>query len=79
MQQAESLFNQYEHEFIEHFVEGKIFKGTSKKTEKVYNLATGEQSSEVKLANSKDVDVAVESAKKLLSLGLTSLHYKEQE
>ena len=49
---------------IEHFVEGKIYKGTSKKTGKVYNPATGEQSSEVKLANSKDVDVAVESAKK---------------
>ena len=49
---------------IEHFVEGKIYKGTSRKTGKVYNPATGEQSSEVKLANSKDVDVAVESAKK---------------
>ena len=31
---------------IQHFVGGKIFKGTSKRTGKVFNPATGEQSSE---------------------------------
>ena len=49
---------------IEHFVGGKSFSGDSKKTGKVFNPATGEQSSEVKLASSKDVNQAVEIAKK---------------
>ena len=49
---------------IEHFVNGKIFAGTSKRTSEVFNPATGEQTAEVKLASVKDVDVAVEVAKK---------------
>ena len=49
---------------IEHFVGGKSFSGDSKRTGKVFNPATGEQSAEVKLASSKDVDLAVENAKK---------------
>ena len=49
---------------IEHFVGGKLFSGDSKRTGKVFNPATGEQSSEVKLATTKDVNQAVESAKK---------------
>ena len=49
---------------IEHFVGGKLFSGVSKRTGKVFNPATGEQSAEVKLATSKDVNQAVESAKK---------------
>ena len=49
---------------IEHFVGGKPFSGDSKKTGKVYNPATGEQSAEVKLASTKDVNLAVENAKK---------------
>ena len=49
---------------IEHFVDGKIFKGNSKRTGKVFNPATGEQSSEVKLANTADVNKAIEIAKK---------------
>ena len=48
---------------IEHFVNGKSFSGNSKRTGKVFNPATGEQSSEVKLASKGDVDKAVEIAK----------------
>ena len=49
---------------IQHFVSGKSFSGQSKRTGKVFNPATGEQSAEVKLANTKDVDQAVADAKK---------------
>ena len=49
---------------IEHFVGGKSFSGDSKRTGKVFNPATGEQSSEVKLASTKDVNEAVKNAKK---------------
>ena len=49
---------------IEHFIDGKKFSGDSKKTGKIYNPAIGEQSSEVKLGTAKDLDKAVESAKK---------------
>ena len=34
---------------IEHFVDGKSFSGKSKRTGEVFNPATGEQESEVKL------------------------------
>jgi len=49
---------------IEHFIDGKITKGSSKKTSKVFNPATGEQTAEVNLASKTDVDLAVEKAKK---------------
>ena len=49
---------------IEHFVNGKKFLGNSKKTSKVFNPATGEQTAEVKLASTEDINVAVEAAKK---------------
>ena len=49
---------------ILHFVEGKSFLGDSKRVGKIFNPATGDQSAEVKLATTKDVDQAVESAKK---------------
>jgi len=49
---------------IEHFINGKITKGSSKKTSKVFDPATGEQSAEVNLASKSDVDFAVEKAKK---------------
>jgi len=49
---------------IEHFVNGKKFSGDSKKTGKIFNPATGEQSSEVKLGTTNDLNKAVESAKK---------------
>ena len=48
---------------IEHFVNGKSFSGESKRMSKVFNPATGEQSAEVKLASTKDVDAAVANAK----------------
>ena len=50
---------------IEHFVDGKLFSGDSKRTGKVFNPATGEQSAEVKLASTKDVNVAVSNAQKM--------------
>ena len=49
---------------IEHFVNGKKFPGTSKRTSKVFNPATGEQTAEVKLASIQDVDTSVQIAKK---------------
>ena len=49
---------------IEHFINGKITKGSSKKTSKVFNPATGEQTNEVNLASKADVDLAVEKATK---------------
>ena len=48
---------------IEHFINGKTAKGSSKKTSKVFNPATGEQTSEVNLASKADVDFAVQKAK----------------
>ena len=47
---------------IQHFVNGKIFKGESKRTSDVYNPATGEVSAKVILASRKDVDSAIDSA-----------------
>ncbi len=49
---------------IKHFVDGKIFEGTSKRTGKVFNPATGEETSKVSLASKADIDLAVEKAKK---------------
>ncbi len=49
---------------IEHFIDGKITKGSSKKTSKVFNPATGEQTAEVNLASKSDVDSAIEKAQK---------------
>jgi len=48
---------------IEHFVNGKKFLGDSKRTSKVFNPATGEQTAEVKLASFKDIDSSIEAAK----------------
>jgi len=49
---------------IKHFINGETFLGSSKKTGKVYNPATGEETSEVNLASKMDVNLAVEKAKK---------------
>ena len=49
---------------IEHYVGGKIISGSSNKKGKVYNPATGEQESEVRLASQSDLNKAVEVAKK---------------
>jgi len=48
---------------IEHFINGKITKGSSINTSKVFNPATGEQSAEVNLASKVDVDQVVQKAK----------------
>ena len=48
---------------IEHFVDGNKISGTSKRTGKIYNPATREQESEVKLGTKSDLDLAVEVAK----------------
>ena len=48
---------------IEHFVNGKKFLGDSKRTSKVFNPATGEQSAKVKLASAHDTNAAIEAAK----------------
>ena len=47
---------------IEHFIDGKTAKGSPKKTSKVFNPATGEQTSEVNLASKTEVDLAVQKA-----------------
>ena len=49
---------------IEHYINGEKFSGVSKRTSKVFNPATGEQSAQVKLANTEDVNKAIESAQK---------------
>ena len=48
---------------IEHFIGGKKTKGSSKKTSKVFDPATGEKTAEVILASKVDVNTAVEKAK----------------
>ena len=52
---------------IEHFINGKTTKGSSKKTSKVFNPATGEHASDVNLASKADVDLAVQKAKQAFS------------
>ena len=49
---------------IEHFVDGKLFSGKSKRTGKVFNPSIGKQESEVVLATKQDLDLAVQKAKK---------------
>ena len=49
---------------IEHFVNGKIIPGSSNRKGKVFNPATGEQDTEVRLASKPDLDSTVEIAKK---------------
>ena len=49
---------------IEHYVNGKIIPGSSNRNGKVFNPATGEQDSEVRLASKSDLDSTVEIAKK---------------
>ena len=48
---------------IQHYVGGESFSGDSKRTGKVFNPATGEQSAIVKLASTSDVNLAIENAK----------------
>jgi malonate-semialdehyde dehydrogenase (acetylating)/methylmalonate-semialdehyde dehydrogenase len=48
---------------IEHFIDGKKFSGDSERLSKVFNPATGEQSANVRLGSSKDLDKTVAIAK----------------
>jgi len=48
---------------INHFVDGKVFEGSSKRTSVVFNPATGEENSKVNLASKTDIDFAVKKAK----------------
>ena len=49
---------------IQHYINGKIYKGSSSRKGKVFNPATGTQESEVILGTKSDLDHAVENAKK---------------
>jgi len=49
---------------IQHFVNGKTAPGKSDRTGKIFNPATGEQESQVKLGSKSDLDEAVHIAKK---------------
>ena len=48
---------------IQHYINGKIYKGSSSRKGKVFNPATGAQESEVILGSKSDLDHAVENAK----------------
>ena len=47
---------------IAHYIAGQSFDGQSERRAPVYNPATGEQSASVRLANSADVDAAVQAS-----------------
>ena len=49
---------------IQHYINGKVVSGDSKRKGKVFNPATGNQESEVLLGTKSDLDKAVENAKK---------------
>ena len=49
---------------IQHFVNGKSYKGNSSRKGKVFNPATGEQESEVILGSKEDLNNSVNIAKK---------------
>ena len=49
---------------IQHYVNGKIIPGKSVRKGKIFNPATGEQESEVKLGSKLDLDEAVNIAQK---------------
>ena len=48
---------------IEHFVNGKKFTGAAKRTSKIFNPATGEETAKVKLGSEEDLKKTVEKAK----------------
>ena len=53
---------------IQHFVNGKVFPGSSKRNGKVFNPATGSQESEVSLGTKNDLDQAVDIALSLIHI-----------
>ena len=64
---------------IQHYINGKIYKGSSSRKGKVFNPATGAQESEVILGTKSDLDHAVEMQNKLSKNGLKLLLFKELE
>ena len=48
---------------IEHFVDGKKYSGNSKRHSSVFNPATGEETSKVRLGSSEDLNKAAQSSK----------------
>jgi malonate-semialdehyde dehydrogenase (acetylating) / methylmalonate-semialdehyde dehydrogenase len=48
---------------IKHFLHGKAFEGSSKRTSNIFNPATGENTAKVNLASKTDIDFAVNKAK----------------
>jgi malonate-semialdehyde dehydrogenase (acetylating)/methylmalonate-semialdehyde dehydrogenase len=49
---------------VEHWVDGKEYKSTSERTAPVFDPALGAETKRVALANAKDIDAAISSAKK---------------
>ena len=47
---------------IEHFVDGKKYIGNSERFSPIYNPATGEETSKVRLGSSEDLNKAVQEA-----------------
>ena len=64
---------------IEHFIDGKTLKGSSKRTAKVFNPATGEVSSNVNLASTSDLNKLLMLQKKLFLVGRKKLRFLELE
>ena len=64
---------------IKHFIDGKSFLGNSKRTGKVFNPATGEQSAEVKLANVKMLMRLLKAQKMHTKVGQIHLLCREHE
>jgi len=52
---------------IKHFLNGKVFEGSSKRTSNIFNPATGENAAKVNLASKADIDFAVSKAKQAFS------------
>ena len=64
---------------IQHYVNGKIFPGSSKRSGKVFNPATGSQESEVSLGTKNDLDQAVDIASKAFEIWSLKPPIQEQE
>ena len=64
---------------IQHYINGKIYKGSSSRKGKVFNPATGAQESEVILGTKSDLDHAVENAKIAFEKWSQVTPFKERE
>ena len=64
---------------IQHWIDGSLTAGASSRVGPVFNPATGEQTGQVALANSDDVDTAVRSAKEAFDSWRNSSLTKRQK